>query len=80
MACTGKSLRSLVENWLAPAPGTSVRVTEFKRTRTQQGCYVRVEALRMAGSVEMFFFRHENGMWCVFPPRPSTPAINSPSV
>jgi len=64
-----KSLRFLVEKWLAPTPATLVRVTQFSRTRSNHIRYVRVEALRPAGSVAIFFFRHDDGTWCVFPPK-----------
>jgi hypothetical protein len=62
-----KSLRVLVEKWLAPTLTTPIRVTRFSRTRANQR-YVCVEVLRSGGSVTLFFFRHEDGTWCVFPP------------
>ncbi|MFM0395102.1 hypothetical protein [Paraburkholderia phytofirmans] len=62
------SLRLLVDKWLAPTLSTPVRVTQFSRTRSNQGRYVFVEVLRAAGPVGLFFFRHDNGRWCVFPP------------
>lgn len=63
-----RSLRFLVEKWLLPTPSTPLRVTQFSRTRSNQGRYVRVEILRPAGWVGIFFFRHDDGTWCVFPP------------
>nr|WP_081588292.1 hypothetical protein [Paraburkholderia phenoliruptrix] len=70
-----KSLRAMVEDWLAPAPGKSVRVSQFKRSRS--GAYVCVEADSVAGHVSMFFFRHDDGSWCVFPPSPKGPAMRA---
>jgi hypothetical protein len=64
----GNSLRLLVDKWLAPVISTPVRVTQFSRTRSNQRRYVCVEVLRPAGTVRIFFFRHDNGTWCVFPP------------
>ncbi|MFL9903622.1 hypothetical protein PQR75_27370 [Paraburkholderia fungorum] len=61
-----KSLRLLVEKWLSPTLSTPIRVTRFSRTRANQR-YVCVEALRPGGSVTLFFFRHDDGTWCVFP-------------
>nr|WP_084688669.1 hypothetical protein [Paraburkholderia oxyphila] len=66
-----RSLRSQVEKWLAPIPSVPVRVTRFSRVRSSQWCYVRVEVDRPTGPVGMFFFRHGDGTWCVFPPEPN---------
>jgi hypothetical protein len=63
-----QSLRFLVEKWLAPGPSMPVRVTEFSRTRMGRRRYVRVETALAAGARSLFFFRHDDGCWCVFPP------------
>ncbi|MFL9856756.1 hypothetical protein PQR72_13650 [Paraburkholderia madseniana] len=63
-----RSLRSLVEKWLTPTAATPIRVTRFSRTGSTRGRYVRVDAQRPEGSVGLFFFRHDNGTWQVFPP------------
>ncbi|WP_087740182.1 hypothetical protein [Paraburkholderia piptadeniae] len=62
-----KSLRYQVEKWLAPAPTALVHVTEFGRTRWGRTRYVCVETSSSAG-VRVFFFRHGDGTWHVFPP------------
>jgi hypothetical protein len=61
-----KSLRSQVEKWLAPGSAIPVHVIEFGRTRMGGGRYVCVEAA--GGARALFFFRHDDGGWCVFPP------------
>ncbi len=63
-----QSLRFLVDKWLAPGPSIPVRVTEFSRTRGGGRRYVRVETALKAGARGLFFFRHDDGCWCVFPP------------
>jgi hypothetical protein len=63
-----QSLRFLVEKWLAPSPSIPIRVTEFSRTRMGGTRYVRVETALAAGARGLFFFRHDDGRWCVFPP------------
>ncbi|MPV66837.1 MULTISPECIES: hypothetical protein [Burkholderiaceae] len=68
MNAAERSLRSLVEKWLAPTSSTPVRVTEFSRAPSNLTRYVRVEVLRPTGPVGMFFFRHCDGSWRVFPP------------
>lgn len=70
-----RSLRLQVEKWLVPTPSTPVRVTQFGRTSSNQRRYVRVEILRAAGSVGIFFFQHDDGTWCVFPPENGRPAM-----
>ena len=63
-----RSLRFLVDKWLAPGPSIPVRVTEFSRTRGGGRRYVRVETALAADARGLFFFRHDDGCWCVFPP------------
>ncbi|MFM0557975.1 hypothetical protein P0D69_44695 [Paraburkholderia sediminicola] len=63
-----QSLRRQVEKWLAPTAATPVRVTEFSRTRRGGRRYVCVEVSSPNGARALFFFRHDDGSWCVFPP------------
>jgi hypothetical protein len=64
----GQSLRSQVEKWLAPAPATPVHVTRFSRTGWNGQRYMCVETSSPAGARALFFFRHDDGSWYVFPP------------
>lgn len=64
----GRPLRRLVEKWFGPTIGIPCRVIEFGRTRSNQKRYVCVEADRPSGSLAIFFFRHDDGSWHVFPP------------
>lgn len=68
MNAGGKSLRSLVEKWFAPNPASPVRIAHFGRTHRHQRRYVCVETSWHAGVFAIFFFRHDDGSWCVFPP------------
>ena len=63
-----QSLRFQVEKWLAPGPTIPVHVTEFSRTRWARRRYVRVETAQPGGLRALFFFRHDDGCWYVFPP------------
>ena len=63
----GQSLRCQVEKWLGPAPATPVHVTAFSRTRVGWRRYVCVETSSSAGARALFFFRHDDGSWYVFP-------------
>jgi hypothetical protein len=70
-----KSLHYLVEKWLAPAPHTQIRVIQFGHMREDRRRYVHVEASAPSGSRAIFFFRHDDGYWCVFPPRIARPSM-----
>ncbi|SEB93509.1 hypothetical protein SAMN02787142_0589 [Burkholderia sp. WP9] len=63
-----KSLRVLIEKWLTPGLAAPIRVTRFGRTSANRRRCVRVEALRPEGPAALFFFRHDDGAWRVFPP------------
>ena len=63
-----KSLRFLVEKWLTQNLAAPVRVTRFGRMIHSRRRYVCVEAQRPKGSIALYFFRHDDGAWRVFPP------------
>ncbi|WP_345789599.1 hypothetical protein [Paraburkholderia terrae] len=62
------SLRWIVEKWLAPSMVSPVRVTQFSRVRERGNRYVRVEGGRHDSPIRIYFFRHDDRTWCVFPP------------
>ena len=63
-----RPLRLLIEKWFGSSASIPCRVTEFGRTRSNRRRYVCVEAKRATGSLAIFFFRHDDGSWHVFPP------------
>jgi hypothetical protein len=71
-----QSLRRQVEKWLAPGPSIPVHVTRFSRTSRGHGRYVCVETSLPAGSRALFFFRHADGYWRVFPPPVASPELH----
>jgi hypothetical protein len=75
MAGLEKSLRAMVEHWLAPDPAGPVRVKRFSHRRSARARYVCVETVRTGELVEMFFFRHRDGTWHVFPAPQERPAM-----
>lgn len=80
MASTEKSLRLMVEHWLAPDPASRVRVIEFRKRRSTQSCYVCVETIKGRDPVAMYFYRHGDGLWRVFPPERDRPAMRMAQV
>jgi hypothetical protein len=71
-----RSLHHLVHKWLAPAASARIRVIRFGRISGDGARFVHVEASAPTGSRALFFFRHDDGCWCVFPPRIARPAMN----
>jgi len=63
-----QSLRFQVEKWLAPSPTAPIHVVEFSRTPSGRRRYVCVETAHPTGLRALFFFRHDDGCWRVFPP------------
>ncbi|MDE1180038.1 MAG: hypothetical protein PW947_05990 [Paraburkholderia sp.] len=69
-------LRWLVEKWLQPTAATPARVSRVKSPRTRATRCVRVEINRSSDVFSVFFFRHNDGSWYVFPPHADCPAMN----
>jgi len=77
MNTSERSLRLVVDKWFAPTPAMPARVTEFGRFTSNQRRYVRIEAVRPEGLLVIFFFRHDDGSWNVFPPISEMPAMRA---
>jgi hypothetical protein len=75
MGTVHRSLRLVVEKWLGSTPAMPVRVTRFGRMPSNRRRYVCVEVLRPGGAVAIYFFLHDDGTWCVFPPGIERPAM-----
>ncbi|SAL37389.1 hypothetical protein AWB69_03637 [Caballeronia udeis] len=72
------SLRSLVDKWIPPNRAAPIRITRFSSAR--RGRYVRVEVSRPEGPVALFFFRHDDGVWHIFPPEIGRAMLRTDSV
>jgi hypothetical protein len=73
MSTMGGSLRAIVEKWFMAAPVSSIRTC---RLPGKVRC-VRVQALRPDDPIELLFFRHDDGMWRVFPPATESIAMRA---
>ena len=71
-----RSLHHLVHKWLAPTTSARIHVVRFGRISGDGARFVHVEAWAPTGSRALFFFRHDDGCWCVFPPRIAPPTMN----
>jgi hypothetical protein len=69
-----RGLHGLVEKWLAPTPAAPARVTQFGRTAGNRR-FVCVEVSHPTWPRAIFFFRHDDGFWRVFPPASQWPTM-----
>jgi hypothetical protein len=72
-----KSLRGLVGKLLGTESRQSVRVLSIHRSRSGRTRRVCLEVQRPGGSLALFFFRHGDGVWHVFPPGDVRPSMSS---
>ncbi|QGZ64707.1 hypothetical protein [Paraburkholderia acidisoli] len=77
MSTPASSLRTLVDKWLAPTACVPARVVRFSRTHEHRLRFVCVEAAHPARTIAIFFFRHDDGSWRVFPPADFGPAMRA---
>jgi hypothetical protein len=73
-----RSLRAIADKWLALRPDTQVHVKRVAQGRARQRRCVYIRTTRSAGKageVGMFFFRHDDGNWYIFPPHEYHPAM-----
>ncbi|WP_084688110.1 hypothetical protein [Paraburkholderia oxyphila] len=66
MSGDSQSLRWAVDKWLTPWQSSSLRVARVAGTKALERC-VRIEVRRPQGLLTLFFFRHDDGAWRVFP-------------
>jgi hypothetical protein len=69
------SLHRLVDKWLAPATVLHVRVVRSGRMPAQRARFVFIETHTPSGTRGMFFFRHQDRCWRVFPPHAARPTL-----
>lgn len=64
-----------MEKWLAVATGLPRGNTRIATARRASRHCVCVEALLPRGPIQIFFFRHADLTWQIFPPEPTRPAM-----
>lgn len=65
------SLRSLFEKWIGGGDPAATRIIRGRHPIQGTGC-VEVQFERASALHSIWFFRHGDGSWCVFPPSPSS--------
>ncbi|SOE48364.1 hypothetical protein SAMN05446635_0215 [Burkholderia sp. OK233] len=69
------SLRFIVEKWFGRDSLSSLRVNRVWHARLAGNRCVRVQSSRSEDPVIIFFFRHDDGNWNVFPPEAKRAAL-----
>lgn len=72
---TRQSLRAMADKWLALRQDTMVEVRRCARGGNNKRRCVYVRAIGMASEVGLFFFRHDDGAWYIFPPSDASPVV-----
>ena len=83
MVASEQSLRVLVEKWLGAVSAGHVHVRSIHRIRAGRRRCVCIEVERASSSLScafssftLFFFRHDDGTWHIYPPEAVRPAMN----
>ncbi|WP_429448814.1 hypothetical protein [Paraburkholderia sp. 40] len=69
------SLRSQVEKLVGPTGFRGARVRLLNRSRSGGTCRVCIQIDLPTGAFLLFFFRHADGTWHVFPPGQRRPEM-----
>src|SRR5579864_4937808 len=75
MSAGGQSLRWLIDKWFGLGAGNAYRLTRSPCAESSSCRYVCLEAIRTGCALKIFFFRHEDRSWSVFPPAPKRPTL-----
>jgi hypothetical protein len=76
MSPTEMTLHGAIEKWLAPTLAMRAHVVRVRRAGRHGRC-VCVEAVLSGGLLSIFFFRHDDGSWNVYPPAQARPAMSA---
>lgn len=70
-----RSLRAPVEKWVGWSSERKTRIRRFGHPRKWR--YVHVKTAHPSSALEIAFFRHQDGWWCVFPPDVKRPTMSA---
>ncbi|QIE27873.1 hypothetical protein SBC1_59840 (plasmid) [Caballeronia sp. SBC1] len=80
MVASEQSLRVRVEKWMGAVSAGHLHVRSIHRIRAGRCRCVCIEVERASGSAcssfTLFFFRHDDGAWHVYPPESVRPAMS----
>jgi hypothetical protein len=75
----GHSLRKQIEKWFGPAQRVSIRISRAARSLTGGPRYAYVGVSHPSSPHVIFFFRHRDGSWRVYPPSAAQPVTTMSS-
>jgi hypothetical protein len=67
------SLRAVIDKWVGRTATNPIRVIRHGDARSRRYVHVLLSGSQTAHMI--FFFRHDNGSWNVFPPETQRPAM-----
>lgn len=67
------SLRAAIDKWVGRTAAHPISVVRHGHGQSRR--YVHVELSRSQAAHVIFFFRHDNGNWNVFPPETRRPTM-----
>ena len=73
-----ESLRLLVEKWFGSNPPIPVQLVRSGCMPSSRRRYAYVQSSGAADPVGIYFFLHDDGSWCVFPPGQDRPEMCAP--
>jgi hypothetical protein len=76
MSAARQSLRLVVNKWIAARSEGNVCLTRPPHAQSGVGRFVCVEVTHRDRAFTIFFFRHDDGSWRVFPPAARRPMLN----
>ncbi|MGE8163777.1 hypothetical protein ACQKRQ_27015 [Paraburkholderia sp. NPDC080076] len=68
MSKVERSLRAVIEKWLGAEQESEIETVRSGHLANGRTRYVSIVANRRSGTLTLFFFRHGDGSWNVFPP------------
>ena len=68
MSKVERSLRAVIEKWLGTEQESEIGTVRSGHLANSRTRYVSIVANRHSGKLTLFFFRHDDGSWNVFPP------------
>jgi hypothetical protein len=71
------SLQQSIDKWFSPTQRDQIRVTRFRRNILGGQTGVMVRLLGATDTIELLFFRHSDGTWCIFPAAERGPTMKA---
>ena len=71
------SLQQSIDKWFSPSQRDQIRVTRFRQRALGGQSGVIVRLMGAPDPIELLFFRHGDGTWCLFPANVARPTMSA---